>query len=515
MPPIICLEYHIGRCSSSTGFDTGQGLALVQSFGYIDRMKTLLPRVVLASLVAVCLAAGELWAASPVSDCEQAARLIAAERLGEYVTYLAADAFEGREAGSRGGRAIGDFLAERVKKLGLKPAGTDGGYFQPFGEGMRNVLSLVPGRDPALAKQVIVMAAHYDHVGYGTARNSRGPIGYIHNGADDNASGVSGMMAAAEAFCALKQPPRRSVLIAFWDGEEKGLLGSQHWLANPTIPLDRVVLSITADMIGRLRDDHLVVYGSRTSDGLRRLAAQANAALGLSLDFSWAVEHDSDHYPFFAHGIPIVFFFTGKHDEYHTPRDKANLINKPGMERVARLMFTIAYELANRDETPRFRPASQTETGLSEQSLWAQQPGANAVAQGKPLRLGITWRSDEAEPGTVVLTSVAPGSPAALAGLTPGDRVLQLGGRDFASEEEFGQQIGAAPFPVELRVEHNGRIRAATIKSAGATTLQKAALLRVPHGRRSQIATWPTIAAMRRPIALRRPGLYAGGSMAV
>jgi acetylornithine deacetylase/succinyl-diaminopimelate desuccinylase-like protein len=233
------------------------------------------------------------------AEVAAAANSITKDEVQQFVDTLADDSFEGREAGSRGGRAAGNFLMKEFEKLGLAPAGNGATYFQDFGRSSRNVLGLVVGSDPGLKSEVIVLGAHYDHVGYGRATNSFGPVGYIHNGADDNASGVSGVLEVAEAIRLLPAPPRRTILFALWDGEEQGLLGSQHWLANPTVDRSRLVLAINMDMIGRLRQSRLEVFGTRTLPGSRRTFSQANRDLNLDIDFSWLMKSDSDHWSFF------------------------------------------------------------------------------------------------------------------------------------------------------------------------------------------------------------------------
>ncbi|MFM8703368.1 MAG: M20/M25/M40 family metallo-hydrolase, partial [Planctomycetia bacterium] len=179
-----------------------------------------------STLVAVsCLgliAAGRAPAAERMSAAHASIQAADASR---HVHALADDSFEGREGGSRGGRAAGAYIVQAIEKLGLQPAGDNGTYDQAFG-GMRNILALLPGSDPMVAGELVVVGAHYDHVGYGNASNSYGPTGYIHNGADDNASGVAGLIEIAEAFQHMPSRPRRPILFAFWDGEEKGLLGS-------------------------------------------------------------------------------------------------------------------------------------------------------------------------------------------------------------------------------------------------------------------------------------------------
>src|SRR5208283_2475346 len=191
----------------------------------------------------------------------------------------------GREAGSASGHAAGDYLVEQLRKLPLKPAGEKQSCLQPFGNNCRNILAILPGNDPLFADQVIVVGAHYDHLGHGSSRSNNSP-GVIYPGADDNASGSSGVIELARAFSSLPVAPRRSILFICFDGEEKGLLGSRHWTASPTVPLSRVKFMLNLDMIGALRADRVLVYGSRTAWGLRRMASMSNqAADGLILDF--------------------------------------------------------------------------------------------------------------------------------------------------------------------------------------------------------------------------------------
>jgi len=456
--------------------------------------------------------------------------------LWQHAAYLADDAMEGREAGSRGGRAAGDYLAGQLQRLGLKPAGDGDTYFQPFAPNFRNVLGMLPGGDPTLKDQILVVGGHYDHVGYGNRRNSLGPVGFIHNGADDNASGTAGILELAEAFTLLPEHPKRSILFAFWDAEEKGLLGTQHWLAHPTVPLRQIVFSLDVDMIGRLRGDSLDVFGVRTGYGLRRLLCEQNGD-GLLLDFSWLMKPNGDHYTFFRYGIPVLLVSTGEHEQYHRPTDKANLLLTDGMRRISRMLFGLLYELADRPTLGGFREAARQESPETERGLalvpvrlpdrlgaicqdWRGWPGA-AVAQiapgsgaekaalrpgdrivqlagrpvrdssqltqvllladspvelgvarqgqaepqtlrveleGRPLRLGITWRTDDAEPGTVLLAHVVPDSPAAHAGLLPGDRILQVDGQDFADEADFAGRVQRLPEGGLLLIERQGRL---------------------------------------------------------
>lgn len=461
------------------------------------------------------------------------------EELKGHVDYLADDALEGRAAGSRGGREAGDYLAQRLAELGTRGAGVDGGFHQPFGSEFRNVLALVEGGDPDLSSEYVLVGAHYDHLGYGTKKTSRGPIGQIHNGADDNASGTSALLELAEALTMLPHPPRRSILLAFWDAEEKGVLGSKHWAGQPLSPAERVVALVNVDMVGRLRDDRLIVYGTRSGYGWRRLISGCNEDPALCLEFNWDMKRNGDHWPFFERNIPSLMLHTGVHEEYHRPSDDAHTINVEGMRRVARLLFALVYDLANADEIPTFRPAATDEkestrrvladhepelperlgvqwekqqppgpgirvtqvavgspadsAGLeagdrivecagrpirtSDELRWAVTSASNPVSivvyrsgdqprlaltghlEGNPMRLGFTWRVDLAEPGTVILSRVVAGSPAAEAGLEPGDHVCRIGGRDFADEAEFAELAKTLPAPLKVLVERDGRLR--------------------------------------------------------
>lgn len=373
---------------------------------------------------------------------------ITASELGHHIDTLADDRFEGREAGSAGGRAAGEYLVQALDAQHLEPAGDTGTYVQPFGSGYRNILGMVTGSDPKLRHEVIVIGAHYDHVGRGTPRNSFGPVGEIHNGADDNASGTAGVLELVQAFATLPEPPRRSILFAFWDGEEKGLLGSKHWTSHPTMPLDRVVFAFNADMIGRLRDRRVEVYGSRSAAGLRRLISQQNTEFSLLLDFKWEVNADSDHYPFYEHDIPILMLHTGLHKDYHRPSDDADRINRAGAQEVTQLLFCLAYELAEADTMPTFRDDSRFETSV------AQAEFERTMAPAPP-RLGLSWGASDPAPGLAV-TRVAEDSPAAKAGLQIGDRVLRFAGCEVTDGEQFQLLVLSAPSQTDVVVQRPG-----------------------------------------------------------
>ena len=273
---------------------------------------------------------------------------ITEDELYKHVEVLADDIYEGRAAGTRGGRAAAQYIIAQLKADGLAPAGDDGGYAQSFNDDCRNLLAVLPGDDPLLANEVVVVGAHYDHVGYGKRNNSLGPYGQIHNGADDNASGAAVLLEIMQAFARSGLKTRRTILFAFWDSEEAGLVGSRYWLQHPTIDLDRVKFSVTIDMVGRLRDERLLVLGTRSGFGMRRLLSGPVDEL-LSLDFSWELTGNSDHWPFLERGTPVALIHTGLHSDYHRPTDDVEKINRAGMREVGRYLLSATVKVANEE----------------------------------------------------------------------------------------------------------------------------------------------------------------------
>ena len=398
---------------------------------------------------------------------------IRAAEAGRHVHTLADDAFEGREGGSRGGRAAGTYIVEQLQALQLEPAGDDGSYYQSFG-GMRNILALLRGRDPAVADELVIVGAHYDHVGYGTAENSYGPFGFVHNGADDNASGVAGLLEVAEALGHLSERPRRSILVAFWDGEEKGLLGSYHFLRVKPRPLTglRPVFSLNLDMIGRLRGERLEVFGARSAAGLRAAVVEANntpaARAGLELFFDWEISDDSDHYPFIMAGIPTVMFHTGLHDQYHRPSDDVHLVNLDGIEPVARLTLSFITMIADDPGAARgFRAACRGESNATKRALDSPPTAGVGLQRG---RWGIGSRADSGEPMAPVVVRVAPDSPAAAGGLRAGDRIMAIDGAAVVDQDDMLARLKAAAGKVTIDVDRLGRMTSVTLVEGNVTS---------------------------------------------
>jgi hypothetical protein len=360
------------------------------------------------------------------AQLEAAVATVTDQDIREHAGLLADDTFEGREAGKRGGRAAARYLEEQFKKAEIQPGGESGGYLQPFGQGYQNVIAVVPGVDPQLARECVIVGAHYDHVGYGTWRNSNGPTGYIHNGADDNASGVAALLELVDALHRTQWQPRRTIIIAFWDGEEINLLGSRHWVQHPTVPLESVKIAVNLDMLGRMKDGRLEAGGTRTAAGLRQMLSAHDLPEGTWLDFSWEFKENSDHWPFFAAGMPSLIFHTGVHPDYHTPRDDFEKLNVEGIRLASAYVLATVLRLADADEIPTFRPASRGENPSLQHVRQAPLPAAEP-------RLGLTWKwtaanAEGGAPSELRIENVTRGAAADAAGLRPGDVVAAVDG---------------------------------------------------------------------------------------
>jgi hypothetical protein len=372
------------------------------------------------------------------------------------VRYLADDALEGRLAGSPGEACAADFIAARFAALGLGGAGSAGSFFQdvPLASRLnphamadagssRNVVALLEGTDPALRDEIIVVGAHYDHLGRGEI-GSLAPDqpGAIHNGADDNASGVAALLRAATLLA--EDPPARSVLFLAFTGEESGLLGSAHFVRDPTIPLGGVRAMLNLDMVGRLGDGPLIVYGVETAAEWRALLESESARTGVPMALRPEGYGPSDHTSFYTSDIPVLHFFTNTHADYHRPSDEWDRIDAAGLERVAALVGGIAADLAGSG------PRLSLQRGVG-------QPQARGGA-GSGAYLGTVPDFTPVERG-VLLGGVTAGSPGDRAGMKKGDVLIRLGVHEVANLEAFTAALRAhrAGDEIDVVVLRGGR----------------------------------------------------------
>ena len=383
--------------------------------------------------------------------------MVDASDVADHIQALADDAFEGREGGRRGGRAASSYIEREIIPLGLVPVGAGKSYFQSFATRfgtLRNVLVMIPGSDPSLQNDVIVVGAHYDHVGYGNKRNSFGPFGYVHNGADDNASGVAGLIKIAETLAELPNPCRRTILLAFWDGEEQGLLGSKYFIKNrPDCIKDKeIIFSINLDMIGRLRRRQLNVFGARSATGLETLVTRANNRSekeSLELIFNWDITPDSDHYPFLKAKVPTLMLHTGLHPDYHRPSDDAHLINVEGIEPVLMITLQVLLQVANDvDNTFSFRETAFNESNASRKKLEEKA----FLPIGSRGRWGIGIRDDPANPAAPVVVAIRKGSPAERGGLQIKDRIYEMDQTPIIDQKDLMRRLSGVSHDESVRV---------------------------------------------------------------
>ncbi len=223
----------------------------------------------------------------------------------------------------------------------------------------QNVIGLLPGRDAGLKNQIVVLGAHYDHLGLGgPGSGSRAPDTLaVHNGADDNASGVAALLEIAEKLAVEKERPKRSVLFIAFAAEEMGLLGSKYFTDNPPVGLGRIQYMINMDMIGRLEDSSLAVAGTGTAAGMGDLVQKIAESHHLRPNFSPEGYGPSDYSAFYAKNLPVLSFMTEIHQDYHTPEDDVQNLNFPGLEAISSFVVDIIIELANREQTLAFQEA--------------------------------------------------------------------------------------------------------------------------------------------------------------
>src|SRR5919112_2091369 len=249
------------------------------------------------------------------------------------IRLLSDDKLAGRMTGSVGADSAAAYLARRFEAVGLQPAA--GGWFQTFtvakqapvaqhahvgGVTGKNVIGLLPGHDPVRRNETVIVGAHYDHLGLG-GFGSLDPdsAGKVHNGADDNASGTAMLIEIAQRLAAT--PPARTIVFIAFSGEELGLLGSSYYVKQPVYPLATTLAMINLDMVGRLRQKRLIVYGSQTAREFPALLDSLNWHAGLDLKAQGDGYGPSDQSSFYAAGEPVLHFFTDLHEDYHRTTD--------------------------------------------------------------------------------------------------------------------------------------------------------------------------------------------------
>ena len=302
-----------------------------------------------------------------------------------------------------------------------------------------NVVGVLEGSDPVAKREVIVIGAHYDHLGRGGSGSLAERSGEIHHGADDNASGTAGMLELARLFASQRPRPKRTIVFIGFGGEEEGLLGSNYYVNHPFSPLTNTVAMINMDMIGRMKDRKLVIGGVGTAKEWRDIIAKGTADANRS--FSLTLNEDgfgpSDHSSFYGKQVPVLFFWTGTHTDYHKPSDTFDKINYTDE---ARILNLVAYIVRDVDSTEKRLTYTTAKTE------------ATPRTGGFRVYLGTIPNYAESDDG-LLIDGVREDSPAAKAGLKAGDRIIKIGTRDIKNVYDYTYALGEMKAGEEYVVE--------------------------------------------------------------
>ena len=293
-----------------------------------------------------------------------------------------------------------------------------------------NVVGYLEGNDAKLRDEAIVLGAHFDHLGYGgPGSGSLVPdVHEIHNGADDNASGSAALLELEQAFASHAKELKRTLVFTAFSGEELGTLGSSYYVNHPFFPLEKTIAMVNMDMVGRLRNKDLTVYGTGTSPVWNGMLARYDADSTFTLKLIPDGIGPSDHSQFYGKDIPVLFFFTGTHDDYHKPSDDWDKINYPGEQKVTQYVYNIVEELDSDPARPQFARTASTTTSSGD-------------SRGFNVTLGIVPDYGEGKDG-LKIGSIRPGGPAEKAGLKAGDLIVMMAGKKVLNIYDYMGILG-------------------------------------------------------------------------
>lgn len=363
---------------------------------------------------------------TPASALAQLPPVFSEKRMMADVSFLASDAMKGRGLGTPELDRAADYIASEFKKMGLQPGGDNDSYFQQWSEDvgaplgdtkLTNVIAVLPGSDPELSSESLVISAHYDHLGLGWPDVHKGDEGKAHLGADDNASGVAVMLELARQVSKKWNPARSIVFVAF-TAEEAGLRGSQHYThAMSELPASKAIAVLNLDTVGRVGSGPVTIFGTQSASELVHVVRGAGFVTGIETQSINTDSGFSDQKSFYDIGIPGVQFFGSVHSDFHRPTDTIEMIDSAGMVKVAAILKETAEYLAN-------APGSLT----IKLPKAAPQKRSQRIRQGRRVSIGTI--PDFAFGGSGVrITGTSPDSPAAKAGLQDGDILTAINGK--------------------------------------------------------------------------------------
>ncbi len=395
-----------------------------------------------------------LFLATLVFSCKETT-VKKAVSMKEDVSILANDSLNGRKTGSDGEKKAARYIAKRFADLGLQAKGTDG-LFQKFTfkasknphqeaefttvendstQTAENVIAYLDNN----AENTVIIGAHYDHLGMGGEGSLYREGEAIHNGADDNASGVAMMLHLADSLLTKGAPKNNNYLFIAFSGEEEGLLGSNYFVKNPTIDTKKVSYMLNMDMVGRLNAEKtLAVYGVGTSPVLKQ-AVNANAG-ELKISENESGVGPSDHTSFYLADIPVLHFFTGQHEDYHKPSDDTEKVNFEGMKMVSNYIFSIIKDLDSQPKLPFRKTKNESEVVPDFKVTLGVVP--DYLFSGKGMRID----------------GVSEDKPAQKAGIQKGDIVVKMGDYDVTDMMSYMKSLSKFEKgqTVTVTVERNG-----------------------------------------------------------
>ncbi len=343
---------------------------------------------------------------------------------------------------------LGNDLAAIEKDIDrdLKPRSSDLAAWRAVGEAnvvrqeveVKNVGGVIEGEGP-LADETLVIGAHYDHLGFGGHSSMAPGVHEIHNGADDNASGTAALIEIARELAARPHKLRRRVLLLAFTGEEMGLLGSARYVREPLYPLDKTIAMLNMDMVGRLQDRKLIVYGTGTAPEFEPLIERLGKEMNFKVTMQPSGFGPSDHSSFYAQRLPVMHFFTGSHKDYHRPSDDTDKLNIAGMREVAQLVEQAAVDVAESPQRPLYQETKST---------------ASVGGGGDRPYFGSIPDFSQDQPG-YALTGVTKDGPAERAGIRGGDIIVKLGESRIGNLEDFDSALrkfkGGDRVPVAIK----------------------------------------------------------------
>ena len=387
----------------------------------------------------------------------QLAPVFSSGKMMEHIEFLASDKMKGRELGSAEIDTAAEYIANQFEAYGLTPGSDDGTFFQTFekafhGKGnltIKNVIGIIPGVNPEL-KESVVISAHYDHLGLGWPDVRKGNEGKIHNGADDNASGVAVLLELAKSMGSSSKPGRTIIFVAF-SGEEAGLVGSKYFVENyKKYPADKILANLNFDTVGRLFENKIMILNGNSAKEWKFIFMGTEYTTGISAEIITQELDASDQVSFIEKGIPAIQFFSGPNEDYHKPSDTIDKIDQDGLVKIATVGKEVVVYLAERKDLMNF-------TGTVSENK--KESKDNSPKEGRSVSTGTM--PDFAYSGEgVKVGAVSEGSPGEKAGLLKGDIIKKLDGKEIKTLRDYSNLLKEhSPGDIiSLELERDGEI---------------------------------------------------------